>query len=128
MPDIRKHGSVTDTIAAKTVSNEASWLVFQSMQQAIEETLGGCAVAPTLHQDVEHDPVLIHRAPQIVQHAATRMNTSSRCQVSPGCGRRLRSLLANSAPSFRHQCRMLSWVTTMPRSASSTSRKLRLNK
>jgi len=39
--------------------------------------------------------------------------------------RRRRSRLAKSAPNFRHQCRMLSWVTTTPRSAriSSTSRK-----
>jgi hypothetical protein len=37
------------------------------------------------------------------------MNISSRCQVSPGRGRRLRSRLAKSAPNFVHQSRMLSW-------------------
>src|SRR5215469_4597411 len=64
----------------------------------------------------------------IVRRDGDRLATSSRCQVSPGCGRRRRSLLAKSAPNFRHQCRMLSWVTTMPRSAriSSTSRRLKL--
>jgi hypothetical protein len=35
--------------------------------------------------------------------------------VSPGFGRRRRSLQANSAPSFRHQCRTLSWVTITAR-------------
>src|SRR5579859_3993600 len=36
----------------------------------LEETLGSCAVPPILHQNVQHHAVLIHRAPQIVQHAA----------------------------------------------------------
>jgi hypothetical protein len=59
---------------------------------------------------------------------ARREDPSSRCQVSPGCGGRRRSLPAKSAPNFRHQCRMLLWVTKMPRSAriSSTSRRLTL--
>src|SRR5579859_3150076 len=48
-----------------------------------------------------------------------RINTSSRCQVSPGCGRRRRSLLAKSEPNFRLQCRMLSWVTTRAAAARS---------
>ena len=38
----------------------------------------------------------------------------SRCQVSPGCGRRRRSLLAKSALNFGHQCQMLWRVTNMP--------------
>jgi hypothetical protein len=40
------------------------------MQEALEEALGGPAVSPILHQNAEYDPVLIQRAPQIVQHAA----------------------------------------------------------
>jgi hypothetical protein len=34
----------------------------------LEETLGGCAVSAVLHQNVQHNAVLIHRSPQIVQH------------------------------------------------------------
>src|SRR3954451_8261888 len=73
--------------------------------------------------------MLVDRAPEIMQHAVDPDEDLSRCQVSPGLGRRLWSRRAKSAPNFRHQCRMLSWVTTTPRSAriSSTSRKLRLN-
>src|SRR5215831_11013639 len=96
----------------------------------LEETLGSGAVSSVLDQNVQHDTMLIHRSPQIVQH--TRDADEHLIEmpgVSPGCGRRRRSLLAKSEPNFRHQCRMLSWVTTMPRSAriSSTSRRLRLN-
>src|ERR1700722_13692836 len=37
------------------------------------------------------------------------MKTSSKCHVSPGPGLRRRNFLANSAPNFPHQRRMLSW-------------------
>ena len=60
---------MSDAIAAQTVSDEASRLLFQPMQQALEETLGSCAVPPVLHQDVQHDAMLVHGPPQIVQHA-----------------------------------------------------------
>ena len=63
MPDIREDRSLSDAIAAQTIGDEASRLVSQPMQQALEEALGGCAVSSILHQDVEHDPVLVHRAP-----------------------------------------------------------------
>ena len=68
MPDIGQNRSLSDAIAAQAVRDEASWLVLQSMQQALEETLGSGAVPPVLHQNVEHNAVLIHGAPQIVQH------------------------------------------------------------
>jgi hypothetical protein len=45
MTDIGKHGSMGDAI-------------------------GGSSIASLLHQDVENHAVLVHRAPQIVQHAA----------------------------------------------------------
>ena len=60
MPDIRKDRSVSDAIAAQTVGDEASRLVFQPMQQALEEALGSCAVPAVLHQDVQHDAMLVH--------------------------------------------------------------------
>ena len=69
MPDVRKYRSVSDSIAAQTVRDEAPRLVFQPVQQALEETLGSGPVPPLLHQDVQHDAMLIHRSPQIVQHA-----------------------------------------------------------
>jgi hypothetical protein len=43
-------------------------LVVQAGQQPLEEAFGRSRVPPALHQDVEHDPVLIHRAPEVVQH------------------------------------------------------------
>ena len=63
MPNIGQDRSVSDAIAAQTVRDEASRLVFQPMPQAFEEALGGCAVPAVLHEDVEHDTMLIHRPP-----------------------------------------------------------------
>src|SRR3954453_3274760 len=37
-----------------------------SLQQLAQEPFGGPYVPPALHQNVEHDAVLVHRAPQPV--------------------------------------------------------------
>ncbi len=120
---------MSNAIAAQTVRNETPRLVFQPLQQALEETLGSGAVPPVLDQDVQHDAMLIRRPPQIVQHASDAdEHLVEVLGVSRARGRRWRSLLAKSVPNFRHQCRILSWVTTTPRAAriNSTSRRLRL--
>ena len=58
------------------------------------------------------------------------MNTSSTCQMSPSWPCRRRSARAYAGPNLRHQDRIASYDTTMPRSArrSSTSRKLRVKR
>jgi len=38
-------------------------------QQLPEQALGGRLVAPALDEDVEHDPVLIHGTPEVMQPA-----------------------------------------------------------
>jgi hypothetical protein len=53
------------------------------------------AIALLLHQDVQHAPVLIYRAPEVVSHAIQADETSSGFHVSPGCGRRQRNRLVN---------------------------------
>jgi hypothetical protein len=39
------------------------------MQQPLEEALGRAGVSPILHKDVEHHPVLVDGAPEIMQRA-----------------------------------------------------------
>jgi hypothetical protein len=65
MPDLREDRSLSDAIAAQAISDEASRFVFRPMQQAFEEALCGRAVPTVLHQDVQHDAMLINCAPQI---------------------------------------------------------------
>src|SRR5258708_4601932 len=47
---------------------------------------------------------------------------SSRCHLSPQRGRRRRNSLAYVCPNFKHHCRTVSEVTTIPRWASSALR------
>jgi hypothetical protein len=69
MSDVRQDGTLGNAVAAQSVRDQAPRSVPQTVQQAFEETLRGRAVPPLLHQDVQHHAVLVHRAPQVVQHA-----------------------------------------------------------
>ncbi len=69
MPNIGQNGTLSNAIAAQAIGDKALRLVLESMQQAFEEMLGGRPVPSALHQDIQHDAVLIHRTPQIMQHA-----------------------------------------------------------
>ena len=90
MPDIREDRSLSDAIAAQAIGDEASRLVLQPMQQALEETLRGGAVSAVLHENVLHDAMLVNSAPQIVQHAP---NADEHLVQVPGVSR-LRPLSA----------------------------------
>ena len=61
--------SVLDAVASQLVGRDHPRHILQSLQQSSEETLGSVGVTPTLNQNVEHDAVLIYRAPETVLHA-----------------------------------------------------------
>jgi hypothetical protein len=46
------------------------WLVPEPGEQAFKEPLRSTVIPPVLHQDVEHEAVVVHRTPKIVQDAA----------------------------------------------------------
>ena len=48
------------------------------MQQALEKTLSSRAIPTVLHQDVQHDAMLVNCPPQIVQHAPNADDPGSR--------------------------------------------------
>jgi hypothetical protein len=128
MPDVGQDRSLSDAIATQTVGDEPPRLVLQPTQQVLEEALGSGAIPPVLHENVQHDAVLVHRTPQTMQRAAdadehfVEMPGVSWLRPSPA------KPSGEVGTNFRHQCRMLSCVTKMPCSAriSSTSRRLRL--
>ena len=68
--DIGQNSALRKAVAAQAVDNQALRVVLQALQQALEEALGGSAIAFLLHQDVQHDTVLIHHMPKVMQHAA----------------------------------------------------------
>jgi hypothetical protein len=68
--DIRQDGALRTAIAAQAVGDQALRSVLQTLQQALGEALSGSPIPLLLHQDIQHDAVLIHRSPEIMQHAS----------------------------------------------------------
>jgi hypothetical protein len=94
-------------------------LYFSPCSSRLKKRLAAAAFLRSCTKNIEPEPVLVHRPPAIVQHA---IDPDEHLVEVPGVscpGSPSRSRLAKSAPNFRHQCRMLSCVTTMPRSAVS---------
>ena len=67
--DARKQLTPSDTITPQLVGHDHSWDVLQTLQKPPEEALRGVAIAPSLNQDVEHNTILIDRAPKVLLHA-----------------------------------------------------------
>ena len=55
-------------VASQLVGHDHPRHILQTLQQPPEETLGRFGVATFLNQDVEHNAILIHGAPEIVLH------------------------------------------------------------
>jgi hypothetical protein len=70
MPNIRKDGTLSDAVTAHAISNEPPRFVFQPSREVLEEALGCRGIPPLLDKDIQHDLMLIHRAPQIVSLAS----------------------------------------------------------
>jgi hypothetical protein len=66
---LRHDRSLSNAVAAQAVRDEASWLIAKPTQQMLEEPLGGGAISPLLHQNIQDDTMLIDGAPQVVLHA-----------------------------------------------------------
>jgi hypothetical protein len=113
----------------QTSQHNPAGLELETGKQALEEAFGRSRVPPALHEDVEHDAVLVHRAPEVVQRAVNlQVHLIHVPCVGAGLGLRRRILRPKRGPNLRHHCRMLSCVTPVPRSIriSSTSRRPKL--
>jgi hypothetical protein len=84
MPHVRQDLAPGHAVAAQPVGNNASRLEPEAGQQPLEDALGRAGVPPVLDQDVEHDPLLVRRAPEVVQHAVDRQE---HCIEVPGAAR-----------------------------------------
>jgi hypothetical protein len=65
MPHAGQDLALRCAVGAQPIRDDAPRLVLEAGQQALEEPLGGRGIAPLLHEDVEHDTVLVHRALEI---------------------------------------------------------------
>jgi len=69
MFDVRKKLSSSHTVAPQFIGHDHSRLVLQADEQPSEETPRRLAVATALNQDIEHNTVLVHGAPEVLKHA-----------------------------------------------------------
>ena len=97
-------------VAAQPIGDDLPRLVLQASQQALEEALRCRSVPAILDQDVEHHPVLIHRAPEVVQDAIDPqvhlIEVPDVARLWPAAPQLPGEL--GSAPNLWHHCRMLS--------------------
>ena len=89
-----KQLALSHAVASQLIGHDHARHILKAFQQSSEEALCCFGIPPWLNEDVEHNALLIHGAPQIVLHSWIRMNTSSRYNLSPGRGRRRRRRLA----------------------------------
>jgi hypothetical protein len=64
--DAREDLSLRRAVAFQPIGDDDPWYVPAAFEELAEELLGGMLVPPTLHQDIEHSPVLIHSPPEIM--------------------------------------------------------------
>jgi hypothetical protein len=69
MPDLWQHFALRYAVALQPVSDQPTRLVLEACEQAPEEPLGCTSVPPILNEDVQHHAVLVHRSPEVIQHA-----------------------------------------------------------
>jgi hypothetical protein len=102
--DAGKQMALRDTVAFQLVSHDHPRHILQAVQQSSEETLGSVGITPILNQNVEHDAVLIHSAPEILLDALDSDEDLIKVPLVPGpwpamaqaAGKRLVEFLAPS--------------------------------
>ena len=68
--DLGQELTLRCAVAGQLVSDEDARHIVQTLQQPPEEALCRSRIAVALHQDIEHDPILIDGAPEITQFAS----------------------------------------------------------
>ena len=108
MFNFRKQLAFCHTVAPWFVGDEDTWHILQALQQPLEEALRCPGIAAALHQNVEHDAILVNGTPEIMQYS---LDTNEHLIEVPLVTRPRaprRSLSAKLAPNFTHHCRTLS--------------------
>jgi len=70
-------------------------------QQLAQQTLGGLLVTPALDEDVQHDPVLVHSAPEPVFLARDRQHDLIKVPLVSGCGQTAPDLVGKVLPKLQ---------------------------
>src|SRR5215217_7025407 len=79
------HLAFRGTVAGELVGDPHTRHTGLALQQLPEQTLGGPLIAPALDQNVEHDPILVHRAPEGTVNLASGRQSSPRPRPGAIC-------------------------------------------
>jgi hypothetical protein len=60
--------ALSHAVASQLISHDRTRHILQAFQQSPEKALGHFGIPSRLNQDVEHNAVLVHSAPQIMLH------------------------------------------------------------
>jgi insertion element IS1 protein InsB len=104
----RQHFALGGAVALELIRDEHPGHVLAPFQQLPEEFLRSLLVTPRLDQDVQHMPVLIHGAPQVVALAMNRQKHLVQVPLVTWSRAATAQLVAYSCPNFRHHFRMAS--------------------
>jgi len=88
------------------------------LEELSEQALGGLLVAPALNQDIENEAMLVDGTSEPMLFPGDADDDLIQVPFVA---------TANSRPNLRPHCRIVSWVTQMPRAASISSTMRRLN-
>ena len=103
-----KQLALSYTVASQLIGHDHARHILKAFQQPSEETLCCFGIPPWLNEDVEHNAVLIHGAPQIVLHSLDLDEDFVEVPFVSRPGRRRRRRPAKVWPNFLHQRRIVS--------------------
>ena len=118
MLGVRQHFANRRWIAGQLVGDHHARLKADTVNNLPKEAFGGLLITSRLHEDVEHDAVLIDRPPEPVAFTVDLEQHLVQMPLVAGRTRRRRSPAAKVAPNLVHHSRTVSWLTMRPRSAS----------
>ena len=107
--NVWQHLAFRCAVAPQLVGHDHTRHILQAAKQPFEEPLCRLRISTTLYKDVEHDAILVHRAPEVLKlpldpdEDLVQMPLVTRLRPTT-----THFVLANSASNLSHQRRMLS--------------------
>ena len=97
------------------------------LEELSEQAFGGLLVAPALNQDIENEAMLVDGTPEPMLFPGDADDDLIQVPFVATARRSLTDAVGEYRPNLRPHCRIVSWVTEMPRAASISSTMRRLN-
>ena len=108
MLNLGKQLALGDAIAAQLVGHYDAWLILQTLQQLLEKALRGLGVTAWLNQDVEHNPILVDGAPEVVLDTLDPDENLIQVPFIAWPWTAAAQTIGNLVANFRHQRRTVS--------------------